>query len=608
MTSLKGRMIESLNSSTYEHIILKPLYTRQDEQPVPDYSGGSDFRRGIYSLGYITNEWKIAQRLNNQTVGELKEKLSDALEKGQTAISFEMSQDLFETNENLSTLLTGLFNQFHFAINAKEWHGAFLDVMAKLADRDKAGDKINGYLGSDPLSLFAVEGYVSEESISAWVKNIEQANKRFPNLRTIQVDTVPYHNGGANAVQELAIAIAEGVYYLERLQEDEMDLDQILTKIVFQFSIGSNFFMEIGKLRAARVLWNRITELYGAKEDARGMVIAAETSSFTKTVQDSHVNLLRAGNEAFAAVIGGVQYLHVAPFDNLTGSTPFSERIARNIQLLLKEEAQLKKVIDPAGGSWYVEDLTNQLAEKAWEYFQQIEARGGIVKVLETNWLQQEINAIYEKRNFDIQTRKQTMIGTNAYAALAENVTYRSVMDKKTSLVDDEKLVTKIEAIPARRLAEPFEELRRKAKYLEAQTGSIPAVGIICLGQLKQYKARLDFMKGFLAAGGLKAIESKSIVSIENAKQFILEQPTRYFCFCGSNDHYDVIGHDILTAISAEFPDRIFYLAGLPDKEHHALWQKEGIEQFIHVETNCYETLTAILNDLEVSTVEETKA
>lgn len=606
--SLKGKKIESLHRHTYENIFLKPLYIRKDEHPVPNYSGGSDYRRGIYPLGYLTNTWKVAQQLSYQSPGELKEKLLAALENGQTAISFRVSEELMETNDSLTSVLAGLYHQYPLALNTKGWHSAILNVFAKMAEDENMTDKITGYMGSDPIALFAEEGAVSRECIEEWKKGINKFSQRFPHLNTILIDITPYHNGGANAVQELGIAIAEGVHYLDILQDGEMDLNLILKKMVFQFSIGSNFFMEIAKLRAARILWNRITELYSAKDEARGMVISAETSTFTKSLHDPYVNLLRAGNEAFAAVIGGVQYLHVTPFDSLTVTTPFSERIARNIQLLLKQEAHLEKVIDPAGGSWYVEELTSQLAKKAWEFFQQIESQGGILNVLKSNWLQHEIEATYLKRNLDIQTRQQIMIGTNVYADINEPEPNPKPRNTNSYFTNGTYSLSKIESIPARRLTEPFEKLRRKAKLLEEKIGTIPSVGMICLGEIKQHKPRLDFMKGYLAAGGLKAVDSNPILTLENAKQFVLETPASYFCFCGTNEQYELAGRNILTALKSEFPERIFYIAGLPEIEKQPQWKSLGIKQFIHAGTNCYETLSDILSDMEVNTVEETKA
>jgi methylmalonyl-CoA mutase len=428
--SLKGKTVETLQTTTYENIILKPLYTEQDERLVPDYPGGSDFRRGIYPLGYLTNDWVVAQQLSYETMEELQQKLNQSFDKGQTAISFNVSNNLLITETNLAKVLAESYRKYPFSINAKGRQISFLAELERIVEQDGDFDKVNGYIGADPVAVFAVEGCISEEFMNDWVKNIVRSIEKFPNLRTILIDTTPYHRGGASADQELGIAMAEGLFYLENIQDAGLELDEIFEKMIFQFSIGGNFFMEIAKLRAARILWNRISNVYGAADDKSKMHIAAETSSFTKTINDPHVNLLRAGNEAFAAVVGGIQYLHVSPFDELTGATSVSERIARNIQLLLKEEAHLKKVIDPAGGSWYVEELTNNLAEKAWAFFQAIEANGGILEVLKSSWLQQEIAKVYQKKNHDVQTRKKSMVGTNVYANLDEIITYQKTQAK----------------------------------------------------------------------------------------------------------------------------------------------------------------------------------
>ncbi|MEH7273282.1 methylmalonyl-CoA mutase family protein, partial [Neobacillus vireti] len=300
--TLKGKSIESLTSSTYENIDLKPLYSQLDEINVPNYPGSSDFRRGVYPLGYVTNGWRSAQRISYKTAGELKAKLHQAVEKGQTALSFEVSKNLFETNGTLNDVLGDFSATIPFAINSRGLSSA---ILAELAELQEGKDKITGYIGSDPISMFAEEGLLVEEYLHGWIEEIILANEKLPNVRTVLIDTTTYQNGGANAVQELGIAAATGAFYLQQLLDSGMKLKEALSKMIFQFSIGSNFFMELAKLRATRILWDKITKVYGAEVEDRGMQIAAETSSFTKTLYDPHVNILRAGNEAFAAVVGG---------------------------------------------------------------------------------------------------------------------------------------------------------------------------------------------------------------------------------------------------------------------------------------------------------------
>jgi methylmalonyl-CoA mutase len=603
--SLKGKSIETLKSSTYENIILKPLYSREDNQEVPDYPGGSDFRRGINPLGYVTNDWKVAQRISYHSVDELKEKLHGSVEKGQTALSFEVSEALFESKETINQILGDLPSTFPFAVNGRGTQSALLAALAK---REESANQVSGYVGSDPISLFAEEGFIEEDFFKGWMDDIKLANEKLPKLRTVLINTSTYNQGGANAVQELGVAASTGTFYLQKLLDSGMKLEDVLGKMIFQFSIGSHFFIELAKIRAARILWNKITQVYGAVTKDRGMHIAAETSSITKTVYDPYVNLLRAGNEGFAAVVGGVQYLHITPYDDKTGSSHLSERIARNTQNILKEEAYLQKVVDPAGGSWYVEALTKELAEKAWQYFQQIEAKGGMLEVLKSGWLQDEISSVQTKREQDVFTRKRSIVGTNVYANLAEVAPQAKEQTFDNHLSVDRTNTIKIRKIKHASLSEPFEKLRKMSEEIESKSGSKPQIGMICLGELKYYKPRLDFMRGFSAAGGIEAVESGSVSSIESVKQFILRQDTKYFCLCASNDQYESFGHEILSRLNREFPDRTFYLAGLPDKDFQTKWTKEGIKEFIHIKSNCYKILLTILTEMEVALDERTKA
>ncbi|MDQ0197386.1 methylmalonyl-CoA mutase subunit beta [Neobacillus ginsengisoli] len=606
--SLKGKSVKSLTTTTYENIKLKPLYCGEDEKPAAAFPGGSDFRRGIYPLGYITNRWQIAQRISYQTIEELTEKLQHAFTRGQTAISFEISSGLLENSEFLEKLVKDYSSKHPFAINARsELQKEMVNLLAKITENQSDVLVVTGYIGSDPLSSFVIDGILPKNDVlyfADWVKSIKFANDNFPSLQTVLINTSPYHNGGANAVQELGIAAATGVFYLQQLLAGNFTLEQALAKMIFQFSIGANFFMEIAKLRAARILWDKITEVYGADMEWRGMQIAAETSAFTKTTYDKHVNILRAGNEAFAAIIGGIQYLHVSAFDEIIASSYFSERIAGNTQLILQDEVLLEKVIDPAGGSWYVEELTRELAEKAWEFFQEIEANGGILNVVKTSWLQREVAVVNEKRQLDIFTREKSIIGTNVYANLEEEGFTGKKRSDRLFSSNRQKGQHPIQPIPQLRLAEPYETLRNKAVGLKEKIGTQPMVGMICLGILKHHKAKVDFIKGFLAVGGIYGAASDPVISSESGIEFVKNSHLQHFCLCGSNDQYEEIGHEVLLALKAEFPESVFYLAGLPEKERQNQWFAEGIRQFIHVKSNCYEILSTILTDLEV-TVDE---
>lgn len=626
--ALKGKKIDSLQTNTYENIILKPLYSNEDtnnKYENPDYPGFADYRRGSHSLGYSSSSWKVSQRISYRTTSELKTKLSSALAKGQTAISFDVKKDLFTKND-WADLLSDQSRLYPFAVDAKGMQMAFLARLIELADKEKDNGSVTGYVGTDPLALIALAGEIPndiEHELEQWYDNLKIAGDHLPNLRTILIDVSTYHNGGANAVQELAIAIGTGSFYIEQILGNGMQLNEILSKMVFKFSIGSNFFMETAKIRAARLLWNKVTEAYGAKNENRGMVITAETSVVTKTINDPQVNILRAGNEAFVAVLGGVQYLHVTAFDELTGATGLSERLARNTQLILKEEVLLQKVIDPAGGSWYIESLTNELAEKAWELFLKLESEGGILETLKSGTLQKEIAYIQEKRLENVRTRKQSIIGTNVYSNLAERTSKAGYDNDPNNYYTDKSLEDmihdlrggnginfnlkergessksiKIKPIRMRRLSEQFEGLRIKADILAEKNGEHPAVGLICIGELKEYKPRVDFITGFLAAGGIRAEASESNQTLKTASEFIEAVDLKHFCICGSDEQYKKGGMEFVKSLKDKYPENTWYLAGLPVQEMQEGWKIAGVQQFIHLKSNCYHALLLMLTEM----------
>lgn len=580
--ALKGKSIDSLLTNTYEGIQLKPLYTKVDIEPkhISQFPGQRDFRRGTNSLGYLTQEWRIAQRMDATEGEDLKEKLLIALEKGQTALAF--SVDNISLNE-FHQLIEGLYSKYPFSINANNKQIEILKTLLTLPNHDA----ISGYISSDPLAEAVINDSHLDNVVSEnWAEVLKAANESMPNLRTILVNTSIYHCAGANAVQELAIALSTGVYYIDMLLKQGISLEAVLQSMVFKFSIGANFFMEIAKLRAARILWAKIAESYGAKTADQKMIISAETSAFTKTAYDPYVNLLRAGNEAFAAVIGGVQYLHVSPFNEPEGSsTAFSERIARNTQLILKSEAHLQKLADPAGGSWYVESLTNELAEKSWALFLQIEEEGGLIQALKTGWIQEQIGSVFAKRQQDTFNRKKSIIGTNMYANLN---------DKPLS-VQKNKSAT---ALPQVRLSVPFERLRYMAEEID-KLGRTPTVGLICLGELKEHKARMDFVAGLFATGGIHSVNSESIENVDSALRFVKESALHHYVLCGTDKQYDAAAMEITRAINENYPDKKIFLAGLPEKDRQVQLERAGVREFIHLRSNCYEILSTLLSEME---------
>lgn len=598
--TLRGKAIDTLEKITYEQIRLKPLYMQADinsdmnvDQSM--YPSFMDFRRGIDAASYKTNQWKIAQQINATNINDLKVKLDQAFHNGQTAITFQLTDKILHQLDSLENILADIFTIYPFGLHVHEIEHQLIEKLVQMAHNEKISNQlVTGFIAFDPLAQLVSKGGLKESleaTYDEWSEFITSAYSELPQLKTIGVDTSHYHNSGANAVQELAIALAAGVYHVEQLSNRGLSLETIFSNMIFRFSIGANFFMEIAKLRAARILWGKIAEAYGVSEEYRKMHISAQTSTFTKTIYDPHVNILRATNEAFAAVIGGVQFLQVTCFDETyRNATESAERIARNTQLILQEEALLKHVADPAGGSWYLESLTKQLAEKAWKQFLSIDERGGLVQSLKTGQLQKEILKIKKQRLDDVLTRRQSIIGTNKYANLAEQVL---IQKSEITEKNGEALQEKITRLQAGRLAEPFEKLRQKAEQRAV------TIEVICLGELKNYKSRADFLTGFFAAGGIQTVIHESNETLENLQSIIRKSNRTHFVLCGSDEAYEEFPKDDLKMILENDRRLTFFVAGLPQDEAKQQWKRVGVQQFIHLKSNCYELLNQILTEME---------
>ncbi|PLR84513.1 methylmalonyl-CoA mutase [Bacillus sp. V33-4] len=596
--SLKGKTVDSLATNTYESIILKPLYSGENRNGSPSqYPGQPDFRRGINPLGMAANGWHIAQKITYTDQQDLRNKLEDSLKKGQTAVSFDVSKHV---DKSLPFILDGIYDRYPFCINAKDGQSHFLNELLNLSG--SRNENVTGYVGMDPVARLAETGKLPiklESAYKNWAELIEKTDQMLPNLKTVLIDTIPVHNSGGNAVQELAVALATGSYHIQQLLENGINLEKILEKIVIKMAVGANFFMEVAKLRAARLLWLKVAEAFGAGPESGRAIIAAETSTFTKTVYDPYVNILRSGNEAFAAVLGGVQYLHVNPYNDPEDSpNSLAERIARNTQLLLKEESYLNKVADPAGGSWYIEHLTDELAQKAWEMFLEIDEKNGIAAVLRSGWLQEKVADVNRKRQEDIFMRKQSIIGTNVYANL-QDVPLRPKAG--FSIHDDGRAAEMITPLKKSRLAEPYEALRKRAGKIEAAQGAKALVGLICLGALKEYKGRADFVAGFLAPAGVHSHRSTPIDSIDDVYPFIEETAFSHYCLCGSNERYSSEGIETARLLKGRYPKLKLYLAGLPEGTEREEWRRAGIDEFIHMRSNCYAMLSAMLTEIEAN-------
>jgi methylmalonyl-CoA mutase len=653
--SLKGKPIETLYSNTYENLTIKPIYTRKDLESldhIEQYPGFPGYVRGIEVNGYIKQPWDVSQELTANSPKEWNEIVKHDLERGQTEIHLVMDKLGFQITSlhDIGEMFSGISLQdYSLRVDTGESSLSFLPLLAAYLQKQQISmERVTGTIGMDPLGSLVIKGQLSiplptifdvMADVTSWAK------EEMPNIKTIIVHSEPFHNGGANAVQELSFAFATAVEYLHECLNRGLSIDEAAQRINFSFAIGANFFMEIAKLRAARLVWTNIVKAFGGNEESQKMSIHARTSHFTKTVYDPYVNMLRATTEAFAAVVGSANSLHVSPFDEaIKQPDEFSRRIARNTQLILLVESHLGKVIDPAGGSYFVESLTAQLAEEAWKLFQQIEAKGGMMKALEEGFVQEEVEKVAELRKKNVKARKEKIVGTNFYANLAELPVNRTeennilnptsegliheenVEQLKTGFDEKKFIQTAIFMIERRatareiekaleaygpsiiiqpiqqwRLAEPFEQLRKASEDHLEKYGSRPKVVLLNLGAISKHKARADFITGFFEAGGFEVVKNNGYMSVEEAVKGALSAEGTHYVICGTDDSYVKNVPSIAEELKKANSQLKLYVAGKPEPELEETFVQAGIDGFIHIGSNCYETLVAFMKDMGVA-------
>jgi methylmalonyl-CoA mutase len=653
--TLKGKPIKKLLTNTYEGITLKPIYTKEDTENLEhmnELPGFSSYKRGINRLGYVANSWKVSQELNITNLEEANSILKNDIERGQTMINLVLENSSINTLDDVRVLFEGIqLEKLPLFIDTGMLSFPYISLLASYSNERKLSlEALRGTIGMDPIGTLVKEGKLSishDKLFDLMANTINWSKENTPQLRTVLVKGQPYHDGGANAVQELAFTIATAVEYIQECLARGLTINDIARSFTFAFSVGANMFMEISKLRAARMLWTRIIEVYGGDQDAQKMQIHARTSAYTKTVYDPYVNMLRSSTEAFAAVIGGVDSLHVSSFDEPTRkSDSFSRRIARNTQLILQEEAHLNKVIDPAGGSWYVESLTNELAENAWVLFQQVEEQGGMLKALQSGFIQEGIKKVAIKRSDSVKSRKEKIVGTNFYANLAEKQVGNTDSEETTSkaidktdgvgvpsdksisrLKENEQALVRlsidrvtqgvsvndlvevfkstnnleVDPIVSHRLAEPFEELRSAAIRYKVSTGSFPMVGLLNLGTLAMHKPRADFITGFFEAGGFEVLKNEGFTTLEDAVYGFKKMDLSTVVICGTDELYKEFVEPLSQQIRLLNPNVTIYVAGMQDKETEVLYLNAGVSGFIHIKSNCYDVLKKLQLEMGVA-------
>lgn len=676
--ALKGAKFESrLVTQTYEDIALQPIYTPDNlpDSELPSPPGSQPFVRGTRAGGYLTAPWLIAQICDQPLGREVNAVLKNELTRGLQAIYLQLDKATL-AGEDPDCTAAGKIGDQGFSLASladllqaldgvalKQWPVIMqcgvsqLPVIALVAGAAQAQGvelkELTGAITADPLGVLVQQGYLSVDlealydemaAVTFW------ADSQAPQLKTILADASPYHDAGGNAVQELAFVLATAVEYVNKLQERGLNFSVISRHLRFSFSLGANMFMELAKIRAARVLWNQVAQAFGGKEADCAANIHGRTSRFTKTIYDPYVNMLRTTTEAFAGVAGGLDSLYVGPFDEvIRPSDEFSRRIARNTQLMLQQECSLLQPVDPAGGSWYVEALTGELAQKAWDLFRRTEAFGGMLQAVKAGFPQDQAAATAQKRASNLSKRRDAIVGTNVYANLTEkplekpvtnpeairslriselqefraaadigrrmrclehlaeqrnNVTEKTVADAVDAVNAGCSLGEMLAALrspaaaaltvmPLRlhRAAQLYETVRLTTEQYVSQGWENLKIFLANMGPIPQHKPRADFSRGFFEVGGFTLIGNEGFDTPETAVAAAGKAQADAVVICSTDAVYPELVPQLARQLKLALPECWVILAGLPPEELQPVYKEAGVDEFIHVRADCHASL-----------------
>ncbi|MDQ8184413.1 methylmalonyl-CoA mutase family protein [Pelagicoccus sp. SDUM812002] len=678
---LKGAPFEKrMLTKTPEGIVLQPIYRLEDVAELKtstDAPGEGNFARGANASGYLGNAWEIAQEQPYGDPAVFNEALLKDLDAGQSAVNalldvatqLGMDPDQAEdaqvgecglslaTLDDLKVAFGGLKADYLPVYFQSGCAGLATQALFSAWMKSQGLDpsKVKGGLNMDPYGVLASRGKLPA-SLNALLDElsllVKQNAKNSPNFTSAGISGIPYHGAGASATEELASILASGLAYLRAMDERGVSVDDAAAQVRFTLSIGGNFFMEIAKFKVARILWAKIVKELGGGPEACRMQIHARTGMANKTQLDPYVNMLRTTTEAFSAVVGGASSVCVGCFDEAVRlPDDFSRRIARNLQVILQEECELTHVIDPAGGSWYIDSLVEELAKKAWETFQGIEKDGGILTALQSGKWQETLTATRASREATLGQRRASLIGTNQYPNLEEKPLKRgivttpafkerareaaklrrasndcaSVRKAYENAADDGKVGILVDAVekgataacitqlfrsdaveeslsvplPSWRLAQNYEALRAAASKYQQKTGTAPQIFLANLGPLKKHKIRADFTRSFFAAGGFECQYSNGIEDIGTGVKDFIKSGARIAVICGTDPDYMETVPALAESLKTAAPDMKLLLAGFPGENLEA-FKQAGLDDYIFVKSNNYEVNKAYLEWLGV--------
>lgn len=570
---------------TNEGFSMEPFYRKEDVDKLPLVNalpGEFPYVRGNKAAD---NAWHVRQNIKCACPKEANAKALDILDKGVDSLGFCIPADKLSA-EYIEQLLDGIYVEcVELNFHTCQRHSLELARLLDAYFRAKGADltKIEGSIAFDPLEKLLTKG-ADRTALLADGKQIIEIFAEYPNFRALAVNAFKLTDAGAYSYQDLGYALAWGNEYLNSLTELGVAPETVAGNLKFNLGINGVYFMEIAKLRAARMLWAQVVAQYTADKEAAKMHVCAYTTTYNQTIFDSYVNLLRSQTETMSAALGGVESIVVRPFD-LPYETPteFAERIARNQQLLLKDECHFDRMVDVAGGSYFIEELTAALAQQAWKLFLSVEEAGGFLKAAQAGTIQTAINETNKTRHANAGKRKEFLLGTNQFP----NFTEKSEGKQPAACCcacGGGKEGTDTVAIQSTRLASDFEALRLTTE----QAPKNPVAFMLTIGNLAMRQARAQFSCNFLAAAGYKVIDNLGFPTVEEGVDKAIEAGADIVVICSSDDEYAEYAIPAFKYLDGR---AMFVVAGAPACAEEL--KAAGIENFIHVRVDQLQTLKA---------------
>jgi len=672
---------------TPEGIAVNPLYRREDIADLPHLNsdpGAAPYVRGCEALSGVLPPWQIRQDVLLASPAEANAAIRDGLARGGTAVGIRLDNaarrgmdgdearaaDLVGRGGMAATSVNGIrvalqdVNLAEHPVSFRTGSAAFPVLAMHIAvalERGVDPRVLTGSVECDPVRELVKSGHVRGGSLAMRFREmaemVDWCALHAPGIRPVVVNSHPWHNAGASATQELAATLATGVEYMRRLNGHGTKPGTAAMGMMFSFSVSTNLYMEIAKLRAARMLWARISKLMGAEDPAaHRMFLHARTSAMTKSRVDPYNNIVRAAVEGFAAGLGGCDSLYIAPFDEVAGRPDdFSMRVARNQHLLLQEEAHLARVVDAAGGSYLIESLTDSLARAAWAEFQRIESDGGIVASLKSGRIQETVLATAKERLSAVAARRAPVVGVSNYAdpaekplptshipraefveerrhrlallrgtrparevaallgelteSLSQNVvggafavalkaaecgaTIGEICAALDAAAKGDEAIA-VKPLPAIRLSEGYEMLRAR---VATRGAGVPRVLLLTFGPAGMRRARADFSHSAFAAAGFSITESSPAADSTKAVASIREAHPDVVVACSDDDSYMDFTKRLMAELGPATTRPLVYIAGNPPTAE-AL-RAAGVDGFVHVRSNILTEMTALLDRLD---------